>query len=369
MARKFLYFVAIMIVLFVAAGLTFVFATDRVLQLAFVPSKPFAAPAQLAANRYQDPALWIARPGLSGDPIHWQPKGARPAAPVGAAVFFIHPTSHLDRSSWNAALDNVAANRRARTFLRGLASPFANAAQVWAPRYRQATFGAFFTDGPEGRQALELAYGDTLAAFDEFAARVPADLPIVLAGHSQGGLHLRRLVADRVAGKPLARRVAAVYVIGWPVSIEHDLPRLGLPLCTEPQQPGCIASWLSFGDPYAETAMPTSLGRYTGLDGARLTGSTFQCWNPLTGKTGGSAPASANLGTLVPTSDLLDGEIKPGYSPAICREDGTLSLGGTPEMGPYVLPGNNYHVYDVPLFWENLRADYARRVAAWQAKR
>jgi hypothetical protein len=34
-------------------------------------------------------------------------------------------------------------------------------------------------------------------------------------------------------------------------------------------------------------------------------------------------------------------------------------------MGPYVLPGNNYHVYDIPLFWENLRQDVARRMRTW----
>lgn len=369
MARKFLYAVAVVIALFVAAGLAFQFASDRLMQLAFVPSKPFAAPPPLAANRYADPAMWLARPGLTGDPVHWQPKGARPAAPVKAAVFFIHPTSHLDRGSWNAALDDKTANQRAHTFLRGLASPFANAEQVWAPRYRQATFGAFFTEGPEGQRALDTAYADVLAAFDSFVATVPADLPIVLAGHSQGAFHLRRLVADRVAGRPLASRVTAVYAIGWPVSIEHDLPAMGLPLCAAPEQSGCVASWLSFGDPYDEAPMRTSLARYKGLDGAALSGSAFQCWNPLTGKTGGTAPASANLGSLVPTTDLMNGEIKPSYSPAACRADGTLSLGGTPDMGPYVLPGNNYHVYDVPLFWENLRADYARRVKAWQAKR
>ena len=46
-----------------------------------------------------------------------------------------------------------------------------------------------------------------------------------------------------------------------------------------------------------------------------------------------------------------------------------MLIGDPPDMGAYVLPGNNYHVYDVPLFWENLRADYARRVAAWKAAR
>ena len=37
-------------------------------------------------------------------------------------------------------------------------------------------------------------------------------------------------------------------------------------------------------------------------------------------------------------------------------------------MGPFVLPGGNYHVYDYALFWSNLRADFVGRAAAW-AKR
>ena len=38
-------------------------------------------------------------------------------------------------------------------------------------------------------------------------------------------------------------------------------------------------------------------------------------------------------------------------------------------MGSAVLPGNNYHVYDIPLFWQNLRSDVERRVSAWLAAR
>ncbi len=369
MARKFLYLVAVLIGLFVAAGLAFQFAGDRLMQLAFVPSQPFVAPQAMPASRYAGNELWFARPGLAADPVHWQPEGARPAVPVDAAVFFVHPTSYLARHAWNAPLDDAESQDRARLLLRGLASPFANAAEVWSPRYRQAAFGAFFTGKPEGRQALDAAYADVLAAFDEFVARAAPDRPIVLAGHSQGAFHLRRLIAERVAGQPLASRVAAVYAIGWPVATDHDLPRMGLPACTAPDQPGCVASWLSFGEPYDAEAMAKSMARYKGLDGANLTGARFLCWNPLTGTIGGSAPASANLGTLVPRDSLKDGTIKPAYTPASCRADGTLSLGGAPKMGLYVLPGNNYHVYDVPLFWENLRADYARRVAAWKAAR
>ena len=39
-----------------------------------------------------------------------------------------------------------------------------------------------------------------------------------------------------------------------------------------------------------------------------------------------------------------------------------------PSLGSYVLPGNNYHVYDYPLFWANVRADVARRLDAFEAR-
>jgi hypothetical protein len=38
------------------------------------------------------------------------------------------------------------------------------------------------------------------------------------------------------------------------------------------------------------------------------------------------------------------------------------------DMGPYVLPGNNYHVYDYPLFWANVRADVLWRTQKFLAK-
>ena len=54
-----------------------------------------------------------------------------------------------------------------------------------------------------------------------------------------------------------------------------------------------------------------------------------------------------------------------GSVPARCDERGLLLIGDPPEMGSYVLPGNNYHVYDIPLFWANLQADVVSRVEAW----
>ncbi|MEO9491728.1 MAG: hypothetical protein ABJG26_08875, partial [Marinomonas sp.] len=96
--------------------------------------------------------------------------------------------------------------------------------------------------------------------------------------------------------------------------------------------------------------------------------SAILCTNPLTGIAGGTAAQDANLGTLVPEDDLSTGELVLGAVPARCDERGLLLIGDPPEMGSYVLPGNNYHVYDIPLFWANTKADVAARLSAWQAK-
>lgn len=379
MARKFLYFVAVCIVLVIGGRIAYELFQDELAQIALVPSAEFAPVAPLEANAYQDPALWFSRPGIGvSDPARWQPPMAEGAAPLpdgekppAFAVLFIHPTSYLNRASWNAPLENGGdqeAERIARIYLRGMASPFNSASEIWAPRYRQATMGSFLTDAAEARQAIDAAYADVLEAYRYFLTSVGPDTPIVLAGHSQGALHLKRLLADEVRGSPAADRLVAAYVIGWPISIQHDLPQMGLPACASPQQGGCIISWSSFAEPADPSSILGYYANSVALDGEKSGDSPILCTNPLTGQYGGAAPASANLGTLVPEDSMQQGELVPNLVPARCGDRGLLLIGPPPEMGSYVLPGNNYHVYDLPLFWANTKADVNRRVSAWQSR-
>ena len=346
--------------------------------------------------------MWYSQPDITGpDPSRYQPEIApaaqetgdgddatRQAGPALAdtaetsggegagvpfVVFFVHPTSYVPvaltgEARWNAALGDADAESRARLFLRGLASPFAAAEEIWAPKYRQASFGAFLTDQPEAQLALDLAYRDVEQAFDRFVENTPADAPIVLAGHSQGALHILTLLRERVLGTPLEQRIAMVYSIGWPISVEHDLPVLGLTACRAAEDAGCIMTWSSFAEP-ADPGMV--LDRFTstpGLDGQPRGRGPVLCINPLTGTRGGSAPAAANRGTLRPSPDFTSGELVAGAVPARCDPaTGLLLIGDPPALGDGVLPGNNYHVYDIPLFWANLRRDVARRLATWAA--
>ncbi|WP_374530201.1 DUF3089 domain-containing protein [Novosphingobium sp.] len=368
MARKFLYVFAFCVIVYFFGRIALTFYPETFTRLAFAPTAAFEAQPDLPANAYAEPKRWLTRPGAPSNPARWNPPGAAAGQPVHAAVFFVHPTTYLERDHWNAPDDNARANELAVTVTRAMASPFGGAEQLWAPRYRQASLGTFLSDGADASKALDLAHHDVTQAFDAFVAGIPPTMPIVLVGHSQGAYHLRRLLAERIAGTPLEGRIAAVYLIGWPISIEHDLPKMGLPACAAPGQAGCVMSWLSFGDPADPAMMLRAAERMPGLDGQALAGGHFLCSNPLTGAKGGSAPASANLGSLVLDAKFTGGTIKPGLAAANCRSDGMLGLGGEPAMGPILMPGNNYHVYDIPLFWVNLRDDFSRRVVAWQAK-
>ncbi len=370
MARKFLYVIAGLIVLVLAVLLVLRLWSGALTELAFVPDAEFKPQPAVESGAYAGYGQWIARPGMGADnPAAWTPPGLEEDADAFVLpVFFVHPTSYFERKAWNAPADDAQSRQLAELFVRGMASPFNKSFDIWAPRYRQAAIGAFLTDKPEGGQAIDLAYGDVLAAFDRFIATVDPDKPIVLAGHSQGALHLRRLLRDRIAGTPLARRVAVAYLIGWPIAIEQDLPAMGLPQCVSADQTGCVVSWLSLAEPAEPDMLVKAWQRREGLDGEALAGAKFVCTNPLTGAAGGSAPASANLGTLVPDIAGKTGRLVAGRLGASCREDGFLSIGEPPDLGlgPYVMPGNNYHVFDITLFWANLRADFVRRIKAWQ---
>jgi hypothetical protein len=368
LARRFLWFVAAMVVLVLVGALVYRLFAAELFKRALVPTVAFEAAAPPRGVTYADGAMWIARPDIPDHPALWTPEGVERAEKPQASVFFIHPTSYLERSRWNADVSDVESQQRARLFVRSQASAFNNLGEIWAPKYRQATFGAFLTTQEDAQKALDFAYRDVAAAFDEFLEQAPKDRPIILAGHSQGSLHLMRLLSERIAGKPEAKRIVAAYVIGWPVSIPADLPSLGLPACERREQAGCILSWQSFAEPADPKQVTDVYDKSAGRTGISRAGSPMLCTNPLTGAPGGEAPAAANTGTLVPNEALTGGELKAPGVPARCDVRGFLLIGENgPDLGPYVLPGNNYHVYDYALFWSNLRSDAAARLAAYGA--
>jgi hypothetical protein len=118
---------------------------------------------------------------------------------------------------WNAAKTTLLANTGGN--LHAVWPAFQRRRPIWAPRYRQATLGAFLTERPGAKGARCRLWRCALRLRQLYRAG-RSRLPIVLVGHSQGAFHLMRLMRDRVAGKPMAARIAAAYVVGWPVSLD-----------------------------------------------------------------------------------------------------------------------------------------------------
>jgi hypothetical protein len=360
-ARKFLVAVASLTGLVILAAILWrLFAADLI-RTAFVPTIAYSAEGAVAAPDYANPASWVARPGLTPNPAGWAPAGFSAAPKPAAAVFFVSPTAWLSRSAWNAPLDDAETNARLDRFTRMQASVFNGIAEIWVPRYRQATFGSFLKPGPDADRALALALSDVERAFDDFLAAQPPDRPILIAGHSQGARHILRLLAARRG--QLGDRLVGVWAIGWPVTAT-DLSAMGLPACTAPEQAGCVLSWQSFA---ADGDLVEALAGFAvvkDVSGTAIGTRPMLCVNPLTGGRAAAGP-ERNAGMLQSDEALV-----PKAVGARCDARGLLQISPTPgKIGPYVLPGGNLHVYDYGLFWANVRSDAEARLSAYGAAR
>ena len=366
-ARRFLAVVLWLTLIVVAAGFAIYQFGQRVLIEQATPRGHFQPASDESSPDYSRLAAWVARPEMLGtdNPSLWRPANSPPSTLQKrlAAVFYVHPTTYLLRDRWNALLSGSAdADFRTALFVQSQASAFADSGEVWAPRYRQAAYGAFLLKSEDAQKALELAYEDVLAAFDEFL-RQNRDRPVILAGHSQGALHLSRLLRDR--GRQLKARLVAAYVVGWPLSVRADLPPIGLPACAAPDQTGCVLSWQSFHEPANPKLILDAWQGTKGPTGIKREPRDMLCVNPISGTKDGAARPEDNPGTLVPTADLKDASLEGGGVGAHCSKGLLVLDGEIPPLGPFVLPGNNYHVYDYALFWGAIRADAERRLAAW----
>ncbi len=372
MTRALAGFAGLMVALALAQAAMLHWGWPVIEPMLMAPRVAFAGQPPLDPAAYDQPAMWLARPGLRDDPARYLPPGTRHARRGGAYVFFLHPTTYMGRNHWNAPLDHADSRMRARLAVQSMASVFNDEAAVYAPRYRQAALGTFLIDSSDSQRALALAESDARAAFAAFVRQVPDRAPIVLAGHSQGALITLHLLRDSVRGTPLAARVVAVYLAGWPVSPRHDLPLTGMPACAAAVAAGCVMAWMSFAEPADPRQVLMLRAQYPALDGRRGDYAPL-CTNPLTGgapesgKDGGAPPA-ANLGSLMTGDEFNAAAMVPRSVGARCdRASGLLMISNPPHLGDEILSGNNYTTYDFALFWANLRADIARREAAWNA--
>jgi hypothetical protein len=339
------------------------------LLFAHAPSAPFDAAMAPPAPDYSQRSAWAAFGGDAGgapaDVAQSDPESHK------ADVFFIHPTTYFSNDKWNQPLDDSATNTRTDNGpIRNQASAFQLCCRVYAPRYRQMTFGGFLQHSDSSKQAMDLAYSDVKRAFDYYMAHENHGRPFIIASHSQGSRHARRLIADEIDDTPLAGRMVAAYIAGnwidadWFAALKSTKP------CARADDTGCVLTWSTLLEGSDAQAQRADFAKRSGAP-AELAMRKFICTNPLSwSQDTAVAPASLDIGGWVYGQGDKPRPIDPHLASARC-DNGALFV-SEPASFVYhvaVLPGGNYHNYDYQLFYMNIRRNAADRVNAFFATR
>lgn len=216
----------------------------------------FGVIAQLNQPDYTILQNWAAHP-LKKDMADSVPKSLRKDyIPIeNVDIFFIHPTTYTQSDKTfgqNAPIDNPFLLKKTNegTIL-FQASIFNAAGRVFAPYYRQAHISSYYPisqlDTVEAKASFELAYSDIKKAFETFLQLWNEGRPIIIASHSQGTTHAKRLIKEFFDGKPLQQKLVAAYLVGMPVEPNWFT---NIDPCNKPDQTGCYCSWRTYRKEY-----------------------------------------------------------------------------------------------------------------------
>lgn len=262
-------------------------------------------------------------------------------------VFFIHPTTYTQRKEgWNADIND--ANLNAKTDYSSIlfqASVFNQHCRIFAPRYRQAHFSAFFVSREESKNIFDTAYADLKKAFEFYLAHYNNDRPIIIAGHSQGALMAERLLKDFFDGKPLQQNLVVAYIIGWPIpqNIFKEIP-----VCKDSLQTNCFAGWRTFKKGYVPAYVKEEE-------------TVSYVTNPLSWTTATEYNSAVNNKGSV----LRDFNTMILHTTDAQIHQGVLWSNRPKFPGSVFYRSKNYHIGDMNLFYMNLRKNIEQRIFAF----
>jgi hypothetical protein len=157
---------------------------------------------------------------------------------------------------------------------------------------------------------MPTAYADVLAAWRHYLAHYNNGRPFVLIGHSQGSIHLLKLLQEEIEGKPVAKKMLSAILLGWAVEVpEGKLVGGSLkstPLCSRVGQTGCVITYMSF-----RASAPPPPASFLGR--AAKPGMTAGCTNPAALR-GGKAKLDSYWFSMSP--------VPPGAQPVTWSSQG-----------------------------------------------
>ena len=366
------------------------------------PVVPVATP-----NDYALEQNWLCRPDRrdacstpSLDVTEVAPDGMRTVRAVARATapeadcFYVYPTLSYDPGGNS----DMIANEEERRVVEAQFARFGTVCRTFAPIYRQSTL-SWLRSNMTGKPIpvdMELRYTDVRDAWRRYLAADNQGRPFVLVGHSQGSGLLKRLVAEEIEGKPVARQMLSAMLAGTNVAVTKGKDQGGdlkvTPVCRKAGQTNCVIAWTSF----RETSPPEANSRF-----GRVADATQDavCANPAAlggGMASANArfPAGAGIGDLVATSPRWTKDNAPFTTPTVAvpalysaqcvsvNGANVLSVrinadpadpriddvGGDVRFGAFVAKDWGLHLIDVSLVMQDMVDLVPVQLAAWKAR-
>ncbi len=341
------------------------------------PKGEFKAEDAVTAPDYAKEEFWAALPSKK-DPADLVPAGvtAITQGEGGVDTFFIHPTGFLHAGSWTSSmrLDSIT-EENTLWMMANQASAYNGCCNVYAPRYRQANIFTFFSDTGIRESILEFVYQDVKAAFEHYLTYYNQGRPFILAGHSQGSHHAKRLLTEIINTSDLHQRMVAAYIIGAveePLSPAWFASMDNISACQSATDLHCVIHW----DTMAEGNDPMERPEES------------LCTNPLTWEVNEAyAEATMNEGAVIPegiynlnfgsnddsatgqTFEKLQAPVRE-LTGAQCR-NGTLfvaSQKGSEFDAMGAVATGIYHGLDYALFYMNIHNNAKLKVKTFMAQ-
>lgn len=345
--------------------------------------EPAAATAQAPVD-YTKSDAWLCLPGRQDacatplDAMAYTAAGDRSAAPFKAAddpkvdCFYVYPTVSTERTTYSDMIPGPSETRVAQV----QAARFAAKCRVFAPMYRQITLTGLNASMRDGVKIdFQPAYADVLNAWKTYLATYNKGRGVILIGHSQGSIHLTRLLAEEIDGKAVQKQLIAAYLAGdvgyfTPAGKDVGVTLKSIPLCRSASQVGCTLVWSTYSD------SDNDAKRFFGNNVSA--GVVAACVNPAA-LAGGRAALDGFIRkpSTFPASDPPWVEMK-GQLTGECVSDGAGSvLRVRVEPGPgadavsaylvrsHVAPGWGLHLIDVNLVQGNLLDLAETQSKAW----
>ena len=293
-------------------------------------------------------------------------------------TFYIYATEYIMGSFEEGApdfatIDNAEMLEGAEIEYRDHAAAFADATNVFMPYYRQSGLKyageVFKKTGTADAAFSGMPMNDMIAALDYYFEHCNGGRPFIIAGHSQGSAMVLQLLQTYFKDHPeyYARMVAA-YTIGYSVTKSYLAANPHLKFASGESDTGVIIAWNTEGPKNVET----NAHNVVVLPGTMSI-------NPLNWKLDETyAPASLNLGSIVLDAETgepsignigADAQINLARGVVVTHAKDDPMPEEEAKVAAAFFGPDGRHASDYMYYFNNIKANAAKRVAAYLANR